>query len=213
MPCSTAERVPGAVIQACLPALPQRHQHALARRVLGTVLAGSANCDQHQVVRQIFLQRCIADTAHPVSDLLLPGCVMTPPTGLILPARQSPAAVVQYIPAETYDMTSGAKEECAMVTVQDLVKAKLYADDNAVIVDALRHLLRNRPDLRINLAIYRYQHEAISLAQAADLAGVSWPQMRDILRERGIPLQLGPETIEEARAEVDALYEELRPRS
>jgi len=100
-----------------------------------------------------------------------------------------------------------------MVTVQDLVKAKLYADDNAVIVDALRHLLRNCPDLRINLAIYRYQHEAISLAQAADLAGVSWPQMRDILRERGIPLQLGPETVEEARAEVDALYEELRPRS
>jgi len=72
MPCSTAERVPGAVIQACLPALPQRRQHALTRWVLGTVLAGSANCGQHQVVRQIFLQRYIADTAHPVSDLLLP---------------------------------------------------------------------------------------------------------------------------------------------
>jgi hypothetical protein len=31
MPCLTAERVLGAVIQACLPALLQRHQHALAR--------------------------------------------------------------------------------------------------------------------------------------------------------------------------------------
>jgi hypothetical protein len=40
MPCSTAERVPGAVIQACLPALPQRRQHALTRWVLGTVLGG-----------------------------------------------------------------------------------------------------------------------------------------------------------------------------
>ncbi|NWG19112.1 MAG: UPF0175 family protein [Chloroflexi bacterium] len=100
-----------------------------------------------------------------------------------------------------------------MVTVQDLVKAKLYADDNAVIVDALRHLLRDRPDLRIDLAIYRYQHEAISLARAADLAGVSWLQMRDILRERGLPLQLGPETIEDAQAEVDAVHQELRARS
>lgn len=92
-----------------------------------------------------------------------------------------------------------------MVTPQDLVQAQLYASDDAVIADALRHLLRARPDLRISLAIYRYQHEAISLAQAAGLAGVSWPQMCEIMVERGVPLRLGPETIDEAQAEVEAL--------
>ncbi len=100
-----------------------------------------------------------------------------------------------------------------MVTVQDLVDAWLYPDPDAVIADALRHLLRNRPDLRINLALHRYQHEAISLAQAASLAGVSWLQMREIMVARGIPLRLGPETVEDAQAEVDALHQELRARS
>ena len=36
------------------------------------------------------------------------------------------------------------------------------------------------------LAVYRYQHEAISLAKAASLAGVSWAQMKEILLEQGI---------------------------
>ena len=54
-----------------------------------------------------------------------------------------------------------------MVTAQDLVEARLYESEDAVIRDALRHLLRARPDLRINLAIHRYQTEEISLAKAA----------------------------------------------
>jgi predicted HTH domain antitoxin len=92
-----------------------------------------------------------------------------------------------------------------MVTPKDLVDAQLYTSDDAVIEDAVRHLLRARPDLRISLAIYRYQHEAISLAKAASLAGVSWPQMREIMVERGVTLRLGPESLDEARAEVEAL--------
>lgn len=92
-----------------------------------------------------------------------------------------------------------------MLTVKELVDAQLYPDEDAALQDALRHLLRARPDVRIRLAIHRYQTEDISLAQAASVAGVSWPQMRDILIERGIPLRLGSETLEEAHAEVQAL--------
>lgn len=96
-----------------------------------------------------------------------------------------------------------------MVTPQDLVDAQLYASNDAVIQDALRHLLRARPDLRINLALYRYLHEEISLAQAASLAGVSWSQMRDIMVERGLQPRLGPDTVDEAQAEVEALRRAL----
>lgn len=96
-----------------------------------------------------------------------------------------------------------------MTTTQDLMNAQLYASEDAVIADALRHLLGARPDLRISLAVYRYQHEAISLAQAAALAGVSWPQMREIMVKRGVPLRLGPESLDEARSEVDALRQAL----
>ncbi|MCS7072709.1 MAG: UPF0175 family protein [Anaerolinea sp.] len=66
-----------------------------------------------------------------------------------------------------------------------------------------------RPDLRISLAIYRYEHEAMSLARTAALAGVSWSQMREIMVERGAPLRIGPETLEEAQAEVETLRQAL----
>ena len=96
--------------------------------------------------------------------------------------------------------------------VQDFVEARLYEDEDAVIRDALRHLLRARADLRIQLAIHRYQVEEISLARAASLAGVSWAQMKDILVEHGIQPRLGPETMAEAKEEVKALRDYFEER-
>ena len=92
-----------------------------------------------------------------------------------------------------------------MVTVRDFVKARLYESEEDVIRDALRHLLRGRPDLRTKLAIYCYQAQNISLAKAASLAGVSWAQMKDILLKQGIQPRLGPETLEEAEREAQVL--------
>lgn len=92
-----------------------------------------------------------------------------------------------------------------MLSVQDLVAAHLYSNEEAAIQDAVRTLLRERPDLRIGLAIYRYEHESLSLAKAAAIAGVSWAQMKQILLERGISPRLGPETLDEAHAEVQTL--------
>jgi predicted HTH domain antitoxin len=88
---------------------------------------------------------------------------------------------------------------------RDFVEARLYDSEDEVIRDALRHLLRARPEARIQLAVYRYQNEELSLAKAADLAGVSWAQMREILLEKGISPKLGPETVEEAAKEAQAL--------
>jgi predicted HTH domain antitoxin len=92
-----------------------------------------------------------------------------------------------------------------MLSIQDFVDARLYNSEEDVIQDALRHLLRSRPELRIQLAIYRYQSDEISLAKAASLAGVSWAQMKDILLERGIQPRLGPDTVEVAEAEAQTL--------
>ena len=92
---------------------------------------------------------------------------------------------------------------------RDFVKARLYDSEEEVIQDALRHLLRARPEVRIQLAVHRYQQEEISLARAASLAGVSWAQMREILVEKGIQPRLGAETSEEAAQEVVALRKSL----
>lgn len=96
-----------------------------------------------------------------------------------------------------------------MLNLQDFVDARLYENEEDVLQDALRHLLRSRADLRLRLAVFRYQNDAISLAKAAGLAGVSWAQMKDILQEQDIDVYLGPESVEEARRDVDALRDHL----
>ena len=49
----------------------------------------------------------------------------------------------------------------------------------------------------------------LSMAKAAEIAGVSWAQMRDILLEKGVDPALGPVTLEEAQAEVNQLRDYL----
>ena len=92
-----------------------------------------------------------------------------------------------------------------MVRTEDLVKAGLYKNEQAVIQDGLRYLLQARPDVRLELALHRYQTEDISLGKAANLAGVSFEQMKEVLHTRGVQLRLGPESEEEAQEEVTAL--------
>lgn len=94
-----------------------------------------------------------------------------------------------------------------MLYPKDLVEAQLYNTEQDVIQDALRSLLRTRPNIRIRAAIHRYQQEDISLAKAASLAGVSWAQMKDILLDNGIQPRIGAETLAEAQQEVQVLRE------
>jgi predicted HTH domain antitoxin len=96
---------------------------------------------------------------------------------------------------------------------EDLVAAGLYQDEKSVLQDAIRALLSERPQLRLELAIHHYRHEDISLAKAAALAGVSWERMREILLGRGMQLHLGPETRPEAYEEVQAMERIVREDS
>jgi len=92
---------------------------------------------------------------------------------------------------------------------EHFVAAGLYEDDEAVVQDAVRALLTEKPQLRLEVAIHRYRTEDISLAKAAELAGVSWQRMREILLSRGLQPRLGSETEKEALEEVEALRRHL----
>jgi predicted HTH domain antitoxin len=92
-----------------------------------------------------------------------------------------------------------------MLQPQTLVEARLYPNQEAVIQDAMRSLLQEKPQLRVELAIHRYQTEEISLAKAAHLAGLSFDRMKALLVQRGIQPRLGPADEAEAREEVTAL--------
>jgi predicted HTH domain antitoxin len=99
-----------------------------------------------------------------------------------------------------------------MIDPQALVQAGLYPDEQAVIDEALRVLWQERPQLRLDWAIYQYQTEDISLAKAAAIAGVSFDRMKESLRQRGIQPRLGPETVEEARHELAVIEQSLSER-
>ena len=94
------------------------------------------------------------------------------------------------------------------------MEAKLYENEEAVLQEAFRHLFQNRPELRVALAVHRYQtDETLTLAKAAALAGVSLERMKDVLVSRGVPLRLGPATLAEAQAEVAAVEQWLDANS
>lgn len=98
-----------------------------------------------------------------------------------------------------------------MLSAKEFVDARLYPDETALMQDALRHLLRARPGLRMALATHKYGAGEVSLAKAAEIAGVGWAQMKEVLLEQGVTLRLGPEDIDDARAEVETLRRALRP--
>jgi predicted HTH domain antitoxin len=97
-----------------------------------------------------------------------------------------------------------------LVRARDLVETRLYEDEDQVFEDALRHLLADRPDLRVSVAVDRYRTDVeLSLARAAAIAGVGIERMKEILEQHDVPLRLGSASIEEAREEVATLREWL----
>lgn len=89
--------------------------------------------------------------------------------------------------------------------VQQLVKAGIYPSEGVVIDNALRALFQLEPKAKEKVIISAYNEGEISLGKAAELLGVCQEEAKEILHRSGIRLQLGPETIEEAKMEVETL--------
>ncbi|OYR73522.1 hypothetical protein DJ71_19670 [Halorubrum sp. E3] len=61
-----------------------------------------------------------------------------------------------------------------------------YDDTDAVVEEAVRELLRRRPELRLSLAVEKYRTGAVSLNRGAELVGVSTESFKRELTDRGI---------------------------
>jgi len=81
---------------------------------------------------------------------------------------------------------------------KELVDLALYKDEQEVIDEGVRYILRSHPEYRMEIAIKRYKEEAVSLGRAADLAGISFEEMKEVLRTRGVGLK-GLESREEIK--------------
>jgi predicted HTH domain antitoxin len=89
--------------------------------------------------------------------------------------------------------------------VELLRKAGAYEDDTAVLEDAIRTLLRTKPGLRTELAVEKYRTERVSLNRAAEIAGLSPAEFRELLHERGVVREAGFLSDEDRDAKLDDL--------
>jgi predicted HTH domain antitoxin len=83
--------------------------------------------------------------------------------------------------------------------IDQLVKTRLFPDEQAVLRSALRALFQIQPELQRQMVIRAYTAGEISLGKAAELLGVSHEEMKEILVESGAEIHLGPQTVDELR--------------
>ena len=76
--------------------------------------------------------------------------------------------------------------------VNVLVHEGMYANQEAVWQDAMRALLRSRPELRRRIALADYRQGNVSFARAAEMAGVDQESFKELLREAGIDRDIEP---------------------
>ena len=81
--------------------------------------------------------------------------------------------------------------------IDQLIKARLFPDEQAVLRSALRALFQTQPELRLQMVIRAYTAGDISLGKAADILGVSPEEMKEIVVESGAEIHLGPRTIDQ----------------
>jgi predicted HTH domain antitoxin len=96
-------------------------------------------------------------------------------------------------------------EQAAVLDRLDvLVERGIYRDREALVRDAMRALLRSKPELRRYLAVELYRQGKVSLARAAEISGVDIESFKEVLREAGISRTIPP-VGKALRDEVDLL--------
>ncbi len=89
------------------------------------------------------------------------------------------------------------KQTVSSWELKQLVKSGLYPNEQTALRSALRALFQANPQTKTRMIITAYQSGEISLGKSAAMLGVSQEEMKDILREAGVDIFLGPRTREE----------------
>ncbi|VVB62736.1 Uncharacterised protein [uncultured archaeon] len=80
--------------------------------------------------------------------------------------------------------------------INSLIRTKSYASKDEVISDALRALLVLKPGLKTEIAVDLYKTCKVSLWRAADVAGMSLEEFKELLASRSIKIEVGSRTEE-----------------
>jgi predicted HTH domain antitoxin len=72
-----------------------------------------------------------------------------------------------------------------------LARMRSYGSREAVISDAVRALLVLKPGLKMEVALDLYKNGEVSLWRAAEMAGLSLEEFKELLASRSIRIEVG----------------------
>lgn len=75
--------------------------------------------------------------------------------------------------------------------INSLIRTSCYASKEELISDAIRALLLQKPELKIEIATDLYKNGKVSLWKAADIAGKSPEEFKEHLAKRSISMDAG----------------------
>lgn len=75
-------------------------------------------------------------------------------------------------------------------TLESLIRTKLFKSEDELLKEAIEALFYKRPELKREVAVDMYKNKEISLWKAAQMCGVSLEEFKEILRSRGIKVEI-----------------------
>lgn len=95
--------------------------------------------------------------------------------------------------------------------VNALIDVGLYADSHALMTEALEKLITTKKESRLDAAILLYKHGEVTLARAAELAGIHRFEFDVALDAKGIPKTLKIESEDALQAGVSLVKQNHKP--
>jgi predicted HTH domain antitoxin len=86
-----------------------------------------------------------------------------------------------------------------------LVDMGKYPNKEELKKDAMRALLRAKPELKRDLAVELYRKKEVSLSRAAEIYGSHIEDFKELLKERGIKIEVPYIPAEEIDKEVESI--------
>ena len=77
--------------------------------------------------------------------------------------------------------------------IHALIETKYYPSISEAVKDAFRTLFATKPALKIISAVYLYSNNEVSISKAAEIAGVSIEEFKEILASRGVKREIYPD--------------------
>ena len=86
--------------------------------------------------------------------------------------------------------------------IEVLVESGEYPSRSDVLKEAFRVFLENKPEKKTLIGIELYRRERVSLARAAEIAGMDFESFKEVLADRGIKIRTASPTEKELEEEI-----------